>query len=656
MSRLANTLAARAACAPEGCRGQVASVAACIRTLVGRRDGYNQHCVHIRDGAACSVCRHQVLFVGYAYPKWQQEPQKPPKRQKMAAGQEQEQEREQEQWVITSRGLGDEVLCGVCGAWQQLWHDQQRQGLRQPGSDHAGPEPSVAVATTSGSSGSDSPDDSGGPFHRGLRLRSLVPAPGPALVRVTALHKLGRSLVTDVLLNQTLCGQQALVQPLDSQKPTVEPVAAFLRRHKEQQQRGRGASSSGKDGIGGGTNSDQGEQASAAEQDQDQNQDRDQPEVPVWAAGPTQAHPAGAADVLVELPYFQDFDTGMADAMSVLMAQPRLPDALQRPPYDRYHLLVPTAAAAAPAASSHQSRLLRLLRVLAPPNPLLQAPDVVRRSARTSCRLIIAPQALVARSTDGGGEAAAATASMRTSRRGAAGAAAAAAAAGGSGGHGAPPAEQGQQPCGQPHTRAQQRALMPRFRGGVTGMHLDPTRTCNLAMAPASMSPEERRTLVLARWVCVSPAGLARMLQAVYSLLQTEPAAAVLAKVQLCPGLLLGKGSRMLFTADGAAWLRERLLPGEVLELEQRHGEVVEVPTGWAHQVVNEHTCVKLAFDRSCLLDVAADFELLHLVREVDARLPPDAAVTATALLLDDTPRVEQTMLDALDWLLVSSN
>eukprot|EP00198_Chlamydomonas_reinhardtii_P009207 XP_001698544.1 predicted protein [Chlamydomonas reinhardtii] len=373
--------------------------------------------------------------------------------------------------------------------------------------------------------------------------------PGVSPVPVCALNLYQKPLVTEVLREATLPGQQARVTPLHAEKPTCVQLQAFLewRGIADIHPAPLWSAVKGKrtaaqrDGVG-----TDGDGASAA-------------------GGPP------VHDLETELKLFSAVTASERQkATALLAAAGERPTELMLEPDQTYHVLhtIPRSATA-----SQDSIMLRLHRQLASPSELLSAPDVQLRMMNAS--III---------------------------------------------------------------------------GGVSPMHLGPIRAFNMALAPSCLGGEAANT-VLARWVFVSPAALGTALQLVYDLLQTaETASGVTHFVHLFHIQATGQ-NRPYFTDEGVAWLIEQggLVVGrDILVLDQRHGDVVTVPPGWAHQVTNLKTCIKLAFDHHDLLEVAAHYELLHLVRQTDAGLQADAAVTATAMLLADTPQVEQTMLDAL--------
>ena len=290
-TRLLDPLAIRALSVPKDCRSQIAAVAACIRTAVGGREGFNRvvDAVEVDRGKACCVCGHQVLILGFAYPstgalpaapvpqrtKKRAKAQKPAPGGAAAAGpppvDKAQPQAPPQEFTVEDLDI-DRLLCCVCGAWQQLWHDQQQQHQHQH-QQHQ---------------------------HRALPpLRSLVPKPGLALIRVSALSSLQQLLLKEALSQLTVCGQQALVQPLQWQVPRCEALADFLRRLDEEDARRQLVQRQ--------------RQPKQPEPEPDSDAEPEPGlEAPVWDAD----------QLVAELRYFDEFSEDDAAAMAELMQQP----------------------------------------------------------------------------------------------------------------------------------------------------------------------------------------------------------------------------------------------------------------------------------------------------------------------------------------------
>ncbi|PNW77870.1 hypothetical protein CHLRE_10g455050v5 [Chlamydomonas reinhardtii] len=234
------------------CKMEVATTAACILTLVGGRDGWDRllKAPQIDAGEACSVCGHRVVIVGYRYQVCQQQQQQ------------------------QQSGLDPRVtLCGPCGTWQLLWHRQAQAGAAAAAAEAAAAEGLAAAAVAEGveaaeglaaaavaeeaaaeglaaaavAEGVEAAEGlaaaaavaegaatavgvAAAQRHRGLALRSLVAQaqPGVSPVPVCALNLYQKPLVTEVLREATLPGQQARVTPLHAEKPTCVQLQAFL--------------------------------------------------------------------------------------------------------------------------------------------------------------------------------------------------------------------------------------------------------------------------------------------------------------------------------------------------------------------------------------------------------------------------------------------
>lgn len=118
--------------------------------------------------------------------------------------------------------------------------------------------------------------------------------------------------------------------------------------------------------------------------------------------------------------------------------------------------------------------------------------------------------------------------------------------------------------------------------GTATGLHLDWTEARNIAFAVDAASVGQ----VLAEWTFIHPDAI----QAANTWLQQNGFAAGLATPQ-----------RALLSSEQVSAMQAALANvvagGAVRVVQQRAGDMVHVPPGWVHQVVNVRACLKLAWD-----------------------------------------------------------
>jgi JmjC domain, hydroxylase len=124
--------------------------------------------------------------------------------------------------------------------------------------------------------------------------------------------------------------------------------------------------------------------------------------------------------------------------------------------------------------------------------------------------------------------------------------------------------------------------------GGKTGrtpIHMDWSQAENVAARIARNTPNEDGPVAV--WVLIAPWVVARvhdMLKsgAIVDIMQGDPT--------------LGLEGRVLL-GEGAVRHLQAVFGGNVVVLEQHHGDKVTVPPGWVHQVVTLQPCLKVALD-----------------------------------------------------------
>lgn len=134
-----------------------------------------------------------------------------------------------------------------------------------------------------------------------------------------------------------------------------------------------------------------------------------------------------------------------------------------------------------------------------------------------------------------------------------------------------------------------------------TGFHLDWTQACNVAFA---VGADVAADTVLAVWVFINP--LVLHLADAWVKLHVLTRKRVRGRFNMVPrwpeGFASSADHRVhLIGADLDSFLAYmRGLEGvvnPVVVVEQKAGQMVCVPAGWAHQVTNQATCLKVAWD-----------------------------------------------------------
>jgi hypothetical protein len=131
--------------------------------------------------------------------------------------------------------------------------------------------------------------------------------------------------------------------------------------------------------------------------------------------------------------------------------------------------------------------------------------------------------------------------------------------------------------------------------GHGTGPHVDVSAAVNLALAfSASLEP-------LAYWLFVRPDE--ESIGAVSNHLRTSLAAKYPDGL-FCPH---GNGTPRVHPVLCLSEMHALVAacPKHARIVEQRHGDAVLIPVGWIHSVINEHLCLKVAFDRLVPGDLA---------------------------------------------------
>lgn len=151
--------------------------------------------------------------------------------------------------------------------------------------------------------------------------------------------------------------------------------------------------------------------------------------------------------------------------------------------------------------------------------------------------------------------------------------------------------------------------------GSKTELHMDRACAKNIAFGADWLGEGE----VLAEWLFVLPQHLQSLLQwADAAETQDAKHVTLTHNIKVSDDLPDKLVSRSYITDAGVkALLSHPDRHNWVKIVQQRHGEMVQVPVGWAHQVTNRKPCLKVAWDCYDPADLGTVFQLTSWLRNL---------------------------------------